>query len=220
MKQPWKKTSPCYGFLLLGHWPQQLSAATYAQKKKKKTPQKNPHTFKRFKRCLGITLATMTDLQADNGVDCHQGFFPISVAQFCFDRERHLAQVAILDYCFARKFLNILSACHYACQHNVSALSVRNVPSVWPCDHLSSVACFNLSSQHCRLWLCSVLSLFSSPTEHVLSTINIGRLCAESHPLKLDSSLKRKWNGVQVEMLGNTDSITWPQVKPCRDGGT
>lgn len=125
--------------------------------KKKNIPQKTPHTFKHFKRCLGITLATMTDLQADNGVDCHQRFLSKSVSQFCFDRERHLAQVAILDYCFARKFLNILSACHCACQHNVSALSVRNVPSVWPCDHFS-VACFNLSSQHCRL--CSSLPVF------------------------------------------------------------
>lgn len=87
-------------------------------------------------------------------------FLSISVSQFCFDQERHLAQVAILDYCFARKFLNILSACHYACQHNVSALSVRNVPSVWSCDHFSSVACFNLSPQHCRLWLCSSLPVF------------------------------------------------------------
>lgn len=75
-------------------------------------------------------------------------FLSISVSQFCFDQERHLAQVAIL------------SACHYACQHNVSALSVRNVPSVWSCDHFSSVACFNLSSQHCRLWLCSSLPVF------------------------------------------------------------
>lgn len=157
MKQPWKNTSPCYGFLLLGHWPQQLSAATCAQKQN--IPQKTPHTFKHFKRCLGITLATMTDLQADNGVDCHQGFYQYQYRSFALTKKDTWHKWLFLTTALPESS-SIFFQPVTMLVSTMFLLSVRNVPSVWSCDHFSFVACFNLSSQHCRLWLCSSLPVF------------------------------------------------------------
>lgn len=174
-----ENTSPCYGFLLLGHWPQQLSAATCAQKQN--IPQKTPHTFKHFKRCLGITLATMTDLQADNGVDCHQGFYQYQYRSFALTKKDTWHK-----WLFFQPVTMLVSTMFLLCQSEMFHQSGR-------------VTTFLLL----RVLICppstadsdsAVLSLFSSPMEHVLSTINIGRLCAKSRPPKLDSSLKRKWS--------------------------
>lgn len=174
-----ENTSPCYGFLLLGHWPQQLSAATCAQKQN--IPQKTPHTFKHFKRCLGITLATMTDLQADNGVDCHQGFYQYQYRSFALTKKDTWHK-----WLFFQPVTMLVSTMFLLCQSEMFHQSGR-------------VTTFLLL----RVLICppstadsdsAVLSLFSSPLEHVLSTINIGRLCAKSRPPKLDSSLKRKWS--------------------------
>lgn len=174
-----ENTSPCYGFLLLGHWPQQLSAATCAQKQN--IPQKTPHTFKHFKRCLGITLATMTDLQADNGVDCHQGFYQYQYRSFALTKKDTWHK-----WLFFQPVTMLVSTMFLLCQSEMFHQSGR-------------VTTFLLL----RVLICppstadsdsAVLSLFSSPMEHVLSTINIGCLCAKSRPPKLDSSLKRKWS--------------------------
>lgn len=150
------------------------NSPSYAQKQNK--TKKNTH----IKLCLCTTSATMTDLQADHGVDTFQGVLNINSTVHALTKKDTRPQVAILDSCFAGYFLNLVSACQHACQHNLSALSVRSVPSVWLCDRLSLVPFFNLSSQYCRVFLFSSIS----PAEHVHPTISI---FADSHPQRLAS---------------------------------
>lgn len=168
------------------------AVSSYMRTKRKTIPQKNPHTFKYFKRCLGITLATMTDLQADNGVDCHQGFYQYQYHSFALTEKDTWHKWLFLTTAlpesssiFFQPVTVLVSTMFLLCQSEMFHQSGR-------------VTTFLL-----RVLICppstadfdsAVLSLFSSPMEHLLSTINIGRLCAESRPPKLDSSLKRKWS--------------------------
>lgn len=170
--------------------PQQLSAATCAQKQN--IPQKTPHTFKHFKRCLGITLATMTDLQADNGVDCHQGFYQYQYRSFALTKKDTWHKWLFLTTAlpesssiFFQPVTMLVSTMFLLCQSEMFHQSGR----VTTCLLLRVLICPPSTADSDS----AVLSLFSSPMEHVLSTINIGRLCAKSPP-KLDSSLKRKWS--------------------------
>lgn len=169
------------------------TAVSSYMRTKKTYHKKTPHTFKHFKRCLGITLATMTDLQADNGVDCHQGFYQYQYRSFALTEKDTLHKWLFLTTAlpesssiFFQPVTMLVSTMFLLCQSEMFHQSGR-------------VTTFLLL----RVLICppstadsdsAVLSLFSSPMEHVLSTINIGRLCAKSRPPKLDSSLKRKWS--------------------------
>lgn len=123
----------------------------------------------------------MTDLQADNGVDCHQGFYQYQYRSFALTKKDTWHK-----WLFFQPVTMLVSTMFLLCQSEMFHQSGR-------------VTTFLLL----RVLICppstadsdsAVLSLFSSPMEHVLSTINIGRLCAKSRPPKLDSSLKRKWS--------------------------
>lgn len=187
MKQPWKNTSPCYGFLLLGHWPQQ-SAATCAQKENHTT--KNPTHIQILQKVFRHHLSHH-DRSAGR--------------QWCWLSSKVFINISITVLLWPRKTLGTsgyswLLLCQKVPQYSFS-LSL-----------CLSAQCFCFVSQKCsislavwplllRVLICppstadsAVLSLFSSPMEHVLSTINIGRLCAKSRSPKLDSSLKRMWS--------------------------
>lgn len=133
---------------------------------------KQPRTSK---MCLCITPTTMTDLQADRGVDTHQGFLDIN-SSTQFDQQRHSHVYPCLPLC------QIVPQSPFgpsACQHHISALSVRSVSSVRLCDRSSSGPCFNSSSFH---RCCLSPTPQNSPSSHFIHLAS--RTCAVKNSYK------------------------------------
>lgn len=136
------------------------------------------------------------------------------------------AHASVPDCCFARQLLSLL----LACQHNISALSVRSVLSVHLCDHsvtnpLSHV--LNCPPSIAAKSNSAVVSFFSSHPPHRQNVFcqQLISLCAERRPQRLASRnafvcsccFKSGFSGVQGKMLVNmTDCTMQSKVKTTR----
>lgn len=144
-----KETDPYYGFLLLGQWPPELSVTQPT------CAQKNTHTS----QC--VHAATMTDLQADHGVDTQQGCLQQHVVLVWPGKALKPKQPIfwLSSSISFRPVSMLVSAIFLLCQSEVFH------QSVCPRDRTSSVPCFNSSSQRCcKVPLCGGLPPLVSST--------------------------------------------------------
>lgn len=126
-----EETDPCYGFLLLGQWPLELSVT-------------HPHMHKKnpthIKTCLCMASATIADLQADHGDDTHQGYLnttavrSLSLTRNDTQLERlFLATSPDSSSISFRSVSTLVSMIFLLCQSEVfyQSVCVTNSPTLW-----------------------------------------------------------------------------------------
>lgn len=148
------------------------------------------HTHTRTKTCLCITSATMTDLQADRGVDTHQGFFKqlTSISSISFWPVGMLVSNICLP-CRSDRFhqgvcvTTLLLPRVFIC----SPSTVETPPLLYPLfsSHIQPPAEFSVHNQF--------QPLCGETSRVLLAEMQLSALCCH----------KSGFNGVQAEMLVN-----------------